>query len=61
MPSKKLEDASKRVDGFRARLFMILAVRSAVSLLIVYGFIWGTAVLVLRSGWDLPRAPLAFG
>src|SRR5213080_1556034 len=48
------------VDGFRRRLAALLAVRHAAAWLTGWGFLWGTAVLVLRSAAGTPR-PLLLG
>jgi hypothetical protein len=49
------------IRSFRSRLWALLALRYALSFLILYAFAWGTGVLALRAAWGVARAPLLWG
>lgn len=49
------------VRRFLHKLRGILFLRRFTFLLAIYGFLWGTCVLVMRAGWDMDRLLLLWG
>jgi hypothetical protein len=51
----------KAVTRFRLRLALALALKYGLAAAAAWAFAWGTAVLVLRAAYDVPRPALLWG
>ncbi len=51
----------KAITHFRLRLALALALKYGLAAATVWAFAWGTAVLVLRAAYDVPRPALLWG
>jgi hypothetical protein len=51
----------KAISRLRLKITLFLFFRQFVVLLAVWGFLWGTVVLVLRGGFGVSSAPLPWG
>jgi hypothetical protein len=56
-----MNPADRTIRRFRRYLAMLLVLKYTLPLATVWGFIWGTAVLVLRAAAGVERAPLLWG
>lgn len=52
---------NKAIQQFRRQLAAVFVLKYALPLATVWGFIWGTAVLVLRAAAGVERKPLLWG
>lgn len=57
--ARPVTDQTVRI--LRGRIARVLFARYALSAATVWAFTWGTAVLVLRIGWNFDRQTLAYG
>ncbi len=56
-----METLDRQVRNFRRRAALTSALAIGVRLLALWLLVWGTAVLALRAGFDLPRSDLLWG
>ncbi len=51
----------KTISAFMFRVAALLVLKHALSCITAWGFLWGTAVLVLRAAVGTPRYPILWG
>ncbi len=56
-----MADSDRQVQSLRHRIGWLLWLRYAVVLVAGFAFVYGTAVLIARAGWQVERQPLAWG
>ena len=56
-----METTDRQVRDFRRRVAVISATAIGVRYLSLWCLLWGTAVLALRAGFEVPREPLLWG